>query len=279
MKGTTFLQRLKPYLLAMSLDYSVVPYCDINIVTSLLADGEHNRGRDAQGRIEMALTNALAKAEHNPAEDVAIDLEFGGMTLNGSAEGNVGHDVTALAWLLGVSLEGNAGVSQGRFAKDFTAFMDTYVGATGLRANRRDCEEADASVNADVDAEAHSSLARQMTLTQDTQFTLNMVAQAFEIAIKKVQDALSEVETTPLMEVEATPTESVEMMQESLVEFIANLRRTNGRRAVVTKDITTQLTMVVEKFRRAILNDTAGKSITAFFGNKTIDRATLILTT
>lgn len=279
MKGTTFLQRLKPYLLAMSLDYSVVPYCDIIIVTSMLADGEHNRGRDAQGSIEMALTNALANAEHNPAEDVAIDLEFGGMTLNGSAEGNVGHDVTALAWLLGVSLEGSAGVSQGRFADDVTAFMDTTVGATGLPTNGRECEEADASVNADVDANAHSSLARQMTLTQDTQFTLNMVAKALEIAVKKVQDALSEVETTPLMEVEATPTESVEMMQESLVEFIANLRRRNGRRAVVTKEITTQLIMAVEKFRRAILNDTAGKSITAFFGNKTIDRAMLILTT
>lgn len=279
MKGTTFLQRLKPYLLAMSLDYSVVPACTIQLITELFATGEHNVGKDASGSIAMTMTNALADVEDNVGRDNTIDLEFGAFTLDGSAENNAGHDVGAFEWLLGISMEGSAEEVAGRFAKGFRAFTEYGLQASGLNAVPHPSGEAESEAEFLPSATPMGATTHQMQVGNTTQFDFVVALQVFEEAIKKVQDATSEMVSTAEIVMEALETQQPTIDNDVVIDFESTLNRTYGRRAVMSKEIAMALAVIIEKFKWAIINDMENTSINAFFENKTMERAMLIQTT
>lgn len=277
MRRLTFLERLKPYLLAMSLDYSVVPKCDIDIMISLFAVAGGHPARDASGHIDVSITNALNKAEGNVGHDAVLGgIQIAPITINGSAEGNVGHDATGLDVDTSLTNSIYFHEAYGRQIEPLEAMFGTFLEALATTTTGHELELVEAFAETENHVTAQTPFSKEITAEHSTTLDLTAVAQVFKEAIKEIQNATSIWDVQPSVEIVATPTAQVLIEQHTPFEVYGSMQRTNGKRAILTKEQNIEMTIAIQRLRKSMLTEMAGHSIKSIFENKTIERALLI---
>ncbi len=273
----TYLEKLKPILYAMSLDYSVVPTLLLEIEQFVQAHAEDNIGHDACGSVEITLSTPSAKAEANDGKDATSKISFGINDVYISGESNFGEDVSAVlldnieTTVQELSLEPSMGTfAKGLAADDIETSTEAFFGS---------CEAKSVNLNFDIRFSYISNFdsvsTKEAIATVEVETSISATASTDGIKLAEIYNGISEAEITIDAEPSSTLTKQPNVSQEieSLLE--ATVQRTNGKRFVGTSETEYAIDISISKKKHAIINDVVNKTLASFF-NDSIMRSTII---
>lgn len=270
-----YLEKLKPFMLAMTLDYSVIPEINMEMAFALIqAEVENNSGRDGSGSLVTAFDTIQAIAEANQGQDVSSisnSLTLGNLDV--SVEGNGAKEV---------SLEQELGLSQGISVEQHSTEEISLDGENGFvveigTEHQKPTEiTSTISVGETIGIGAEGNATQELTLAETMTFTANATAQAYAQVIKS---ATAEHESG--FTISATPEADVghDMTPEFEIASDINIvvERPISFNLKLNKDMVVEAMVTALKMKYGVISDYNGQTITEVCGNKTIDQASRIV--
>lgn len=275
----TYLEKLKPILYAMSLDYNVVPKCGVEIKTSIASSAENNVGKDASCGAEINATAAITKTECNDgkeAKGISVSTEINSLSIK--AEGNGGKDVNEAdlgeieTFIQNLIAERGAG-----------AFLDDILVELGAeivtQPTIRTGKETTADTQADITPSATPSAkaAKDVFAEQTSELELGIAATVFKLTLKEVLDAYVEMSIEPTVEPVVPTLKKPQIEQEIGFDIQSTVQKVNTKRVV--SEVTSELSMEIAiiRYRHAIMADLKGKTMAEFFkAGQTLEQVCLI---
>lgn len=277
MQVRTYLEKLKPVLYGMSLDYSVVHKCGLEVQINTQASAEHNVGKDVSASAQMSVAQGVIRTECNDGKDAkGLNVQFGKTTLATTAQGNAGKD----AELDNITLD----IIPRCLSVEKSFGHETYDTFTSFFAET----QAEAKTRQSVEVQGNAQSEFTQTITPSAKEVKDATAEAtsqfvFGIALTVLEEKLKEVQgfAVDIEHVFGIVPEVPILKKPILEQTIDNLlsvtaQRVNGKRATphIVQNVETNI--IIQRFRHATLNDLKGSGIKAFFGGKTVNRACII---
>lgn len=273
----TYLEKLKPMLYAMSLDYSVVPTLLLEIEQFIQAHAEDNIGRDTGGSVEITPGAPISKAEANDGKDATSKISFGINDIYVSGEGNLGIDASELLLedveLTVQELTIESGV--GAFATSF--MLDAIESSTEANFDKHVARDANSicDIHCNPISDFDSVLAKEAIATSEAEASMSATASTDGIKLAEIYDGISEAEILLEADPCSMATKQPNSSQEIEYTLEASIQRTNGKRFVGSSETECTISLLVGKKKHATINDVANKTLASFF-NDSIMRSTII---
>lgn len=276
----TYLEKLKPILYAMSLDYSIVPKCEIEmLIKDIIANAEGHAGRGISGAIEALISQGINNAECNDGKDAkGLNVEFGTTTPTIASQHNVGKD---------------ADVNFGEI--DISPIINEIIHTLGRELSKLDnaIDKLDAMCEAVERQSKDACGASEMTATlgitplaldvkdavseQTSQFNLNAVVTILKLTLKEITEAFLSIGSEMDITLTARTLKTFDVAQETTHELKVISEKVNGKRAIPNIEQAVEPNVSAQKYKWAKMGDLKNKLLDEFFNRKAIERACMII--
>lgn len=275
----TYLEKLKPILYAMSLDYNVVPKCGFEVKTSVASSAESNVGKDASCGAEINAAAVITKTECNDgkeAKGISVSTEINSLSIN--AEGNGGKDVNEVVFgevetfIQNLIAERGAGAFLGDILVELGAEIVTQP---SIRTGKE--TTADAQTSIAPAATPSAKTIEDVFAEQTSEFELGIAVTVFKLTLKEVLDAYVEMSIEPTIEPVVPTLKKPQIEQETGFAIQSTPQKVNAKRIVseVANDLSMDIAII--RYRHAIMADLIGKTMSEFFkAGQTLERVCLI---
>lgn len=270
-----FLEKIKPYLFAMTRDYSVIPEVSLELFfTEIKATAEHGIGHDAGGSIEMTFETALTATEHNPGHDtqnLAVGLTFGNIAA--SAESNSGHGV---GFDIEVQSEANI-FAESHETKEADAREESCFGLdVGIEKSEPNEISAGSEMQTEYDTGGEAHGAREVSVDNLLSFSLDATATAMAQEIKNVEGANLEIGFENAITAESNESKEIAANQETEIDISFVAEKALAYSIVATQNSLFTLSVNALRMKYGVVSDFGELTISEFANNKTVDSACLI---
>ena len=275
----TYLEKLKPILYAMSLDYNVVPKCGVEVKTSVVSSAENNVGKDALGGAEFNSTAAITKTECNDGKEAkGISVSTGINSLSLNTEGNGGKDVNEVdfgeveTFIQNLIAERGAGAFLGDILVELGAEITTQP---SIRKGKETTADAQTSITPATTPSAKA--AKDVFAEQTSEFELGIAVKVFKLTLKEVLNAYVEMSIEPTIEPVVPTLKKPQIEQEISFDIQSTAQKVNTKRIV--SEVTSELSMEIAiiRYRHAIMADLKRKTMAEFFkAGQTLEQVCLI---
>ncbi len=270
-----FLEKIKPYLFAMTRDYSVIPEVSLELFfTEIKATAEHGVGHYAGGSIEMAFETALTATEHNPGHDtqnLAVGLTLGNIAA--SAESNSGHDVG-----FDIEVQSEANISAESHEKKEVIISEETCFAIGIGTEKSEPKEISAGsvvqTEHGIGGEAHGT--KEVAVDETLLFSLDATATAMAQEIKNVEDANLEIGFENAITAESNESKEIATNQETEIDISFVAEKALAYSIAATQNSLFTLSVNALRMKYGVVSDFGELTISEFANNKTVDSACLI---
>lgn len=275
----TYLEKLKPILYAMSLDYNVVPKCGVEVKTSVASSAESNVGKDAPCGAELNAAAVITKTECNEGKEAkGISVSTGINSLSINAEGNGGKDVNEVVFgevetfIQNLVAERGAGAFLGDILVELGAEIVTQP---SIRTGKETTADAQTSITPAATPSAKTI--EDVFAEQTSEFELGIAVTVFKLTLKEVLDVYVEMSIEPTI-IPVVPTlKKPQIEQETDFEIQSIPQKVNTKRIVseVASDLSMDIAII--RYRHAIMADLIGKTMSEFFkAGQTLEQVCLI---
>lgn len=275
----TYLEKLKPILYAMSLDYNVVPKCGVEVKTSVASTAENNVGKDASCGAVINATAAITKTECNDgkeAKGISVSTEINSLSIN--TEGNGGKDVNEVdfgkieTFIQNLIAERGAGAFLGDILVELGAEIVTQP---VIRTGKETTAYAQADITPVTTPSAKA--VKDVFAEQTSEFELGIAATVFKLTLKEVLDVYVEMRIEPIIEPVVPTLKKPQIDQETGFEIQSMPQKVNTKRIVSEVESALSMEIAIIRYRRAIMADLKGKTMSEFFkAGQTLEQVCLI---
>lgn len=275
----TYLEKLKPILYAMSLDYNVVPKCGVEAKTSVASTAENNVGKDASCGAVINATAAITKTECNDgkeAKGISVSTEINSLSI--STEGNGCKDVNEVdfgkieTFIQNLIAERGAGAFLGDILVELGAEIVTQP---SIRTSKETAADAQADITPVTTPSAKA--VKDVFAEQTSEFELGIAATVFKLTLKEVLDVYVEMRIEPIIEPVVPTLKKPQIDQETGFEIQSMPQKVNTKRIVSEVESALSMEIAIIRYRRAIMADLKGKTMSEFFkAGQTLEQVCLI---
>lgn len=230
----TYLEKLKPILYAMSLDYNVVPKCGVEVKTSVASTAENNVGKDASCGAVINATAAITKTECNDgkeAKGISVSTEINSLSI--STEGNGCKDVNEVdfgkieTFIQNLIAERGAGAFLGDILVELGAEIVTQP---SIRTSKETAADAQADITPVTTPSAKT--AKDVFSEQTSGFELGIAVTVFKLTLKEVLDAYVEMSIESTIEPVVPTLKKPQIEQGTDFEIQSMPQKVNTKRIV-----------------------------------------------
>lgn len=277
MQVRTYLEKLKPVLYGMSLDYSVVPKCGLETQIYTQANAESNIGKDADANAQIDVIQNIARTEHNGGKDAkGLNVQLSETTLATTAQGNVGKDAEIGDVELDIITRCLS--AEKVFGHEINDILASFFAEPQVTTVTRQGVETQGNARVEFapNATPTVSAAKDATAEVSAQFVFAIALNVLEEKLKEIQGIETAIEYALDIVAEVPILKELILEQTIESELSAIFQRVNGKRATphITQSVETNIT--IQRYRHATMNDLKGVGIKTFFGEKTVNRACII---
>ncbi len=278
MKHKTYLEKIKPMLYAMTLDYSIVPKCVLEVLFSGGVFADNLRGKFFSGEIDTQITLETASAENNAGVETsgAVQCEIDTETI--TTEPHPAKDVEGIDAVVIDELIECATVERGwcnALKNALAQCVQTNEVAPSVHVGKNPTafleEDTEFSVGINTNKE------HAIDIVQSNEFDFNVNLNVLRLALKEVMNAYAELVDEFAVCIEHPEAKSAVAEYDFVSDVIITANKHGAKRTAPNIAINIQPDVIVQRMRWARLEDYRGKTLKEVFENKTLKQACLVL--